>query len=86
MGVVCGDLVRKFGGLDAFYAAWQRCLDEDLKAGGFAAIRHLEAVLRLAQYCDRRSRRAVRMMTDAELEAALAAHQPSLTRSPQPPP
>ena len=52
IGAVCEELIRCFGGLEGFTTAWQACLEADLARGGFAALRHLEAVLRLVQHCE----------------------------------
>jgi hypothetical protein len=67
-------MVRTFGGVDAFCTAWADRLRHDLDGGGYAALRHLEAILRLSQYCAERRHRAVQDMTDAELEEAVAAY------------
>jgi len=48
-----------------------RSLDQDLGRGGYAAVRHLEAILRLTQYCEQ-NRPNYRAMTDEELERAIA--------------
>jgi hypothetical protein len=73
VATVCDDLVQGFGGLQAFYSSWITCLRRDLDRGGHAALRHLEGVLRLAQYCDQHRPNAG-SMTDEELEAAIAAY------------
>jgi len=46
--------------------AWGRSLDKDLGRGGYAAFRHLEAILRLTQYCEQ-NRPDYGAMTDEEL-------------------
>ena len=45
-------MISAFGGLDGFSHAWTACLDRDLKRGGFAALRHLEAMLRRIRHCE----------------------------------
>jgi hypothetical protein len=45
-------------------------LDQDLGRGGHAAFRHLEAILRLTQYCEQ-NRPDYVAMTDGELERAI---------------
>ena len=67
---VCETLIGAFGGREGFYAAWQECLRADLARGGCAAIRHLEAVLRLVQHCEA-ERPDYSQMTDEELLAVL---------------
>lgn len=49
---VCERLIQAFGGLRGFASAWDDCLRRDLSRGGVAALRHLEAVVRLVQHCD----------------------------------
>jgi hypothetical protein len=66
IGVVCDTLINAFGGLDGFVAAWRACLEADLARGGYAALRHLEAVLRLARHCEE-ERPDYSQMTDEEL-------------------
>jgi hypothetical protein len=52
VAAVCEAMVRGFGGPDGFATAWQAILRRDLERGGFAALRHLEATLRLIQHCE----------------------------------
>jgi hypothetical protein len=66
IGAVCGELIGAFGGPEGFSAAWQACLQADLARGGHAALRHLEAVLRLIQHCESLSR-PVSELSDEEL-------------------
>jgi hypothetical protein len=66
IGIVCDELVGSFGGLEGFTAAWKSHLDADLAKGGFAALRHLEAVLRLVQHCES-ARPDYQSMSDEEL-------------------
>jgi len=66
IGVVCDALVGCFGGLEGFTAAWRVCLDADLARGGHAALRHLEAVMRLIQHCESLPR-PVSELSDEEL-------------------
>jgi len=70
---VCDAMVRGFGGINGFQEAWASVLDRDLQKGGFAALRHIEAVIRLVQYCEA-NKTNYRQMTDEqlmELEASL---------------
>jgi hypothetical protein len=60
----------RFGGLKGIAEAWGRSLDQDLGRGGYAAFRHLEAILRLTQYCEQ-NRPDYGAMTDEELERAI---------------
>ena len=63
-------MVERFGGLKGIAEAWGRSLDLDLIRGGYAAFRHLEAVLRLIQYCEQ-NRPDYGAMADEELERAM---------------
>ena len=74
IGAVCEELLRCFGGLEGFTAAWKGLLDADLARGAFAALRHLEAVLRLVRHCEE-DRPDYSQMSDAELEAIVASYQ-----------
>lgn len=49
---VCEAMVAGFGGINGFRASWEGLLRRDLAKGGFAALRHLEAVIRLVQHCE----------------------------------
>jgi hypothetical protein len=66
IGAVCETLIGCFGGLEGFAAAWRACLEADLARGGFAALRHLEAVMRLVQHVEGLPR-PVSEMSDEEL-------------------
>ncbi len=50
---LCAAMVGGYGGSEGFVNAWLGCLSRDLKRGGLAALRHLEAVVRLLQYCEK---------------------------------
>jgi hypothetical protein len=52
LAFVCESMIHSFGGPDGFAKAWTACLHGDLQRGGFAALRHLEAVIRLVQHCE----------------------------------
>lgn len=65
---LCAELVRGYGGAEGFAKAWIACLRRDLDRGGLAAIRHLEATIRLMQYCEE-DRPDYSRMTDDELKA-----------------
>jgi hypothetical protein len=67
---LCREMVERFGGLKGIAEAWGRSLDQDLNRGGYAAFRHLEAILRLTQYCEQ-NRPDYGAMTDEELERAI---------------
>jgi uncharacterized protein YlaI len=67
---LCREMVERFGGLKGIAEAWGRSLDQDLSRGGYAAFRHLEAILRLTQYCEQ-NRPDYGSMTDEELERAI---------------
>jgi hypothetical protein len=54
--------------------AWIACLHRDLQRGGFAALRQLEATVRLIQHCEQ-DRPNYSQMSDEELEAMLASLQ-----------
>ena len=73
VALVCDTMIRGFGGADGVAQAWMVVMERDLKRGGFAALRHLEAALRLIQHCDEQ-RPDYRSMTDEELLAILAEH------------
>lgn len=69
--VLCAAMVRGYGGTEGFIGAWLGCLHRDLPYGGLVAMRHLEATLRLIQYCESASF-SCRDMTDDELSEAIA--------------
>jgi hypothetical protein len=71
---VCEQLIGCFGGLEGFTTAWRACLEADLARGGFAALRHLEAVLRLVKHCEE-DQPDYSQMSEAELEAIVASFQ-----------
>jgi hypothetical protein len=71
---LCAEVVRGYGGADGFARAWIACLRGDLQRGGFAALRHLEATVRLIQHCEQ-DRPDYSQMPDDELEAMLASLQ-----------
>ena len=49
---VCTTMIEKFGGINRLCKVWKDLLDEDLKRGGLAGMRHMDAVVRLLQHCD----------------------------------
>ena len=67
IAAVCEELIRCFGGLEGFTVAWKGLLDADLARGGFAALRHLEAVLRLVHHCEH-DRPDYSQLTDEQLQ------------------
>lgn len=69
---LCDQMTRRFGGIEGFVKVWESCMAKDLEKGGFAALRHLSTVLRLAQFCEQR-RLSPAAMSEAELEAAIQA-------------
>lgn len=78
--VACAALVSAFGGLDRLLVHWITQAEADMKKGGLAAFRHLDAVLRLMRHCEdmsadlaRAERERIRTMPDSELEAELKA-------------
>jgi hypothetical protein len=71
VGAVCEELIGCFGGLEGFTTGWRACLEADLARGGFAALRHLEAVLRLVQHCEEDGP-DYRRWTEEQLEQAIA--------------
>lgn len=72
VGAVCDELIGCFGGLEGFTKDWRACLDVDLARGGFAALRHLEATIRLIQHCEQ-DRPNYSQMSDEQLVAMLAS-------------
>jgi hypothetical protein len=68
VALVCESMIRGFGGPEGFAKAWTACLRRDLSRGGFAALRHLEATIRLIQHCEA-NRPDYRSMSDEELLA-----------------
>lgn len=72
--VLCAAMVAAYGGTEGFVNAWLRCLGGDLAKGGFPALRHLEAVLRLVQHCEA-NRPNYKQLTDEQL-IELAASVP----------
>jgi len=73
VALVCDSMISAFGGAGAFAAAWKDRLDADLAKGGVAALRQLEAVLRLVQHCEE-NRPDYSKMSDTELEAILQGY------------
>lgn len=71
---LCAEVIRGYGGAEAFAKAWIACLHGDLQRGGVAALRHLEATIRLIQHCEQ-DRPDYSQMSDKELEAMLASLQ-----------
>lgn len=71
---LCSEAVRGYGGAEGFARAWIACLHGDLQRGGFAALRHLEATMRLIQHCEE-DRPDYSQMSEAELEAIVASFQ-----------
>lgn len=71
---LCSAMVCGYGGTEGFIDAWLDCLDRDLRRGGLAALRHLEATVRLLQYCES-SRPDLTHMSDDELVALLSQGQ-----------
>ena len=69
---ICGNLVSDFGGPERFLAAWRDCLQRDLSRGGFAAFRHFDCVVRLAEFCES-NRPNYGCWTDEQIESAIAA-------------
>jgi hypothetical protein len=72
-------MIAAFGGLEGFAGHWAAHVTAALENGGFAALRHFDAVLRLWQHCEdarqlKRSDSQVRysQMTEEELMAELA--------------
>ena len=77
---ICGEMAKRFGGVAGIVEAWQQSLDQDLAKGGFAAFRHLAAIMRLTQYCEQ-NRPNHGAMSDAELEGAILSMGGSLPDS-----
>ncbi len=48
--VLCCEMAHRFGGMDGIIEAWQQSIDKDLEQGGYAAFRHISAMIRLLQY------------------------------------
>lgn len=69
---LCSAMVQGYGGAERFCAAWRTCLSRDLERGGLAALRHLEATVRLIHYCES-DRPDYSSMSDDELLAAIAS-------------
>ena len=69
---LCAAMVRGYGGTEGFVASWLKCLHSDLERGGCAALRHLEATVRLMQHCEQ-DRPDYSQMSDEELNALHAA-------------
>ena len=69
---LCDAMVRTYGGTEGFCKAWQTSLRRDLERGGLAALRNLEATIRLIQHCES-DKPDYSRMSDAELESLIAA-------------
>ena len=68
--VLCGEIASRFGGLDGLVEAWHHCLDTDLERGGYAAFRHIAALVRLLQY-NEGNKPNYGAMSDEQLETAI---------------
>ena len=68
--VLCGEIAERFGGLDGLVEAWHHSLDTDLEKGGYAAFRHIAALVRLLQYTED-NKPNYGAMSDEELESAI---------------
>jgi hypothetical protein len=66
---LCAAMVRGYGGAEGFVDAWLGCLRRDLDKGGLAALRHLEATVRLIQHCETHRRDYSRMSEEQLLDA-----------------
>lgn len=82
---ICGAMVRGYGSTEGFMATWLACLHRDLERGGLAALRHLEATIRLIQHCEQ-DRPDYSRMSDAELEEMVDSLQSQQLLSPNPAP
>lgn len=71
---LCAEVVRGYGGAEGFAKAWITCLHRDLQRGGLAALRHLEATIRLIRHCEE-DRPDYSQMSEDELEAMIASLQ-----------
>jgi len=69
---LCREMASRFGGVDGIVEHWHRSLDTDLAKGGYAAFRHLAAILRLSQYCEQ-NKPNYGVMSDEDLEGAIWA-------------
>ncbi len=69
---LCREMAALFGGVDGIVEHWHRSLDEDLEKGGYAAFRHLSAIVRLNQYCEQ-NKPNYGAMSDEDLEGAIWA-------------
>ena len=63
---LCAAMVKGYGGTEGFVHVWLSSLQRDLTKGGLAALRHLEATLRLIQHCER-ARPDYSRMSDEQL-------------------
>jgi hypothetical protein len=68
VALVCESMIQGFGGPEGFAKAWIDCLRRDMGRGSFAALRHIEATVRLIQHCEA-NRPDYRSMSDEELLA-----------------
>ena len=71
---LCAAMLGGYGGAEGFANAWLSCLHGDLDRGGLAALRHLEATLRLIQFCEQ-NRPDYSRMSDEDLVNLLGAHE-----------
>ncbi len=69
---LCREMAARFGGVEGIVEHWQRSLDIDIARGGYAAFRHLAAIMRLTQYCEQ-NKPDYGGMSDEELEGAIWA-------------
>ncbi len=71
------EMVGVFGGVSGIVEEWRRCLHEDLARGGYAAFRHLQALLRLIEYHEQ-NKPDYGAMSDEQLEMVCAQLEKTL--------
>lgn len=69
---ICREMVERFGGVNGIVEVWGRCFERDRHVGGYATLRHVQAVLRLTEYCEQ-NRPDYGAMSDEELREAILA-------------
>lgn len=63
-------MLDEFGGVQGFVNAWSDYYQRAMERGGFGALRCIESVLRLMQYCEEKVPDACQL-SDAELQEAM---------------
>ena len=78
--VLCCEMAQRFGGMNGIIEAWQQSLDKDLQQGGYAAFRHISAMIRLLQYYEE-NKPDYSTMSDEELLEIMSHSELNMTET-----